>query len=53
MTASLTDLGLSGRQKVRDLWRQKEIGEMTGSFSHQVARHGVFLVRLSPMHSGR
>ena len=26
ITASLTDLGLNGGRKVRDLWRQKEIG---------------------------
>jgi hypothetical protein len=44
---------LSEGQKVRDLWRQKEIGDMTDSFSHEVARHGVFLVRLSPTHSAR
>jgi alpha-galactosidase len=53
MTASLTDLGLSGGQKLRDLWRQKEIGEVTGSFSHEVTRHGVILVRFSPMRIGR
>jgi alpha-galactosidase len=48
ITASLTDLGLSGSQKVRDLWRQNEISDVTGSFSPEVARHGVTLVRLSP-----
>jgi len=53
MAASLADLGLSGSQKVHDLWRQKEAGEMTDSLSHQVARHGVFLVRLSPMRLAR
>ena len=53
ITASLTDLGLSGGQKVRDLWRQKEIGDVTGSFSPDVARHGVILVRLSPLRAGR
>jgi alpha-galactosidase len=53
ITASLTDLGLSNRQKIRDLWRQKEIGELKGSFSPEVARHGVMLVRLSPVRTGR
>jgi alpha-galactosidase len=53
ITASLTDLGLNGSRKVRDLWRQKEIGDMTDSFSHEVARHGVFLVRISPSHPSR
>jgi alpha-galactosidase len=53
IVASLADFGLSGGQKVRDLWRQKEIGGLTDAFSPEVARHGVILVRLSPMHSGR
>jgi alpha-galactosidase len=52
ISVSLTDLGLSEGRKVRDLWRQKEIGDMTDLFSQEVARHGVFLVRLSPLHSG-
>jgi len=53
ITASLTDLGLSRGQKIHDLWRQKEIGELTGSYSPEVARHGVMLVRLSPLGVGR
>jgi alpha-galactosidase len=53
MTANLTDFGLSGSQRARDLWRQKEIGDVTGSFSPEVARHGVILVRLSPMRKAR
>jgi len=53
MTASLTDLGLSGGQKIHDLWRQNDIGQMNASLSSDIARHGVMLVRLSPLHSGR
>ena len=53
ISASLTDLGLSGSQKIRDLWRQKETGELTSSFSAKVAPHGVIMVRLSPMRTGR
>jgi alpha-galactosidase len=41
-----SDLGLAGRHRVRDLWRQKDLGEFEGSFDGIVARHGVVLVRV-------
>ena len=47
ITVSLTDLGLNGNWKARDLWRQKEIGAVPGEFSAEVPRHGVIMVRLS------
>jgi alpha-galactosidase len=55
ITASLTDLGLRGSWKARDLWRQKEMGAVSGEFSAEVPRHGVILVRLSslPARTGR
>jgi alpha-galactosidase len=41
------ELGLEGRYRVRDLWRQKDSGNnATGQYSADVARHGVALVRL-------
>jgi len=45
VTAAWTDLGLTGRQMVRDLWRSKDLGVCDGSFTAYVARHGVVLVR--------
>ncbi len=48
VTANWSDLGLAGKQKVRDLWRQKDLGEFTDSFSASVPRHGVVLVRIWP-----
>ena len=39
---------ISGRQVVRDLWRQKDLGTFDGNFETKVAPHGVVLVRLSP-----
>jgi alpha-galactosidase len=45
-TAKWSDLGVTGRQIVRDLWRQKDLGTFEGEFSAPVARHGVVLVRL-------
>jgi alpha-galactosidase len=41
-----SDLGLTGRHRVRDLWRQRDLGEFEGSFSGTVSRHGVLLVRV-------
>lgn len=48
VTAKWLDLGLTGKQKVRDLWRQKDVGEFASEFSRKVPRHGVVLVRLWP-----
>ncbi len=48
VSASWKDLGLAGPQRVRDLWRQKDLGSFDGSFATEVARHGVVLVRVFP-----
>ncbi|MFN8009212.1 MAG: putative Ig domain-containing protein [Terriglobia bacterium] len=48
VTARWTDLGISGRQTVRDLWRQKNLGSFEKQFQASVPRHGVVLVRLFP-----
>jgi alpha-galactosidase len=39
--------GVSGRQVIRDLWRQSDSGIFEGEFKASVPRHGVLLVRLS------
>lgn len=41
-------LGLTGSRRVRDLWRQRDLGTFTGGFSAKVARHGVVLVKVRP-----
>jgi len=35
--------------RVRDLWRQTDLGEFKDSFEAKVAPHGVVLVRLIPV----
>lgn len=45
VTARWADLGLSGKQIVRDLWRQQDLGAYTGEFKATVPHHGVVLVR--------
>jgi len=48
VTAKWTDLGVTGPQTVRDLWRQKDIGDFNGEFHASVPRHGVVLVKVTP-----
>lgn len=49
VTANWSDLGLHGKQKVRDLWRQKDLGKFSNKFEAAVPRHGVVLVRIWPV----
>jgi alpha-galactosidase len=44
VTVKWADLGLDGKQRVRDLWRQKDLGEVDGQFTIHVARHGAELI---------
>lgn len=46
VTAKLSDLGLSGSQPVRDLWRQKDLNRVQNEFSASVPRHGAVLVKI-------
>jgi alpha-galactosidase len=48
VTAKWADLGISGKQLVRDLWRQQDVGTVDGQFEVKVPRHGVVLVKISP-----
>lgn len=43
-----SELGLSGKQTVRDLWRQQDVGTSSAEFEAPVSRHGVVLVRIRP-----
>ena len=47
VTATWSVIGVCGQQLVRDLWRQRDLGKSRESFSTQVPRHGVVLVRIS------
>jgi alpha-galactosidase len=46
ITALWSDIGLSGAQKVRDLWRQKDLGVFAEQFSISVSPHGVVLIKV-------
>jgi alpha-galactosidase len=47
IVANFSDLGVSGKQIVRDLWRQSDVGEFGSKYEATVAPHGVVLVKLS------
>jgi len=48
ITVRWPELGISGKQIVRDLWRQKDLGEFDEQFNATIARHGVVLIRIRP-----
>jgi len=47
------DLGVNGRQRVRDLWRWKDIGTIADAYTASIGRHGVMLVRMWPAAPGK
>lgn len=46
VTAKLSDLGVTGKQTVRDLWRQQTVGAFANEFHASVPRHGVVLIKV-------
>ena len=42
------DIGLEGKCRVRDLWRQRDMGKFNKKYSATVGRHGVMMIRLFP-----
>jgi alpha-galactosidase len=47
VTVNWSDLGLSGKHLVRDLWRQKDLGAFEEHYAVEVPRHGAAMIRLS------
>jgi alpha-galactosidase len=46
ITARFSDLGLSGEQPVRDLWRRRDLGAFTDGYTVEVPRHGAVMIRV-------
>jgi hypothetical protein len=44
----LAGYGLGGGQRVRDLWRQKDLNDAEDSLEATVRPHGVMLYKLTP-----
>lgn len=47
LSVAWAELGISGRQRVRDVWRQKDLAKYKNEFRADVPRHGVALVKLT------
>jgi alpha-galactosidase len=52
VTARFSDLGLSGTQPVRDLWRRQDLGNFTDQFTIKVPRHGAVMVKIGRSRGG-
>jgi alpha-galactosidase len=46
ITIEWSQLGIKGKHRVRDLWRQKNIGIFDDQFETKVPRHGVYMIQL-------
>jgi len=46
VTVRWSDIGVAGRQAVRDLWLRKDLGVFTGLFSAVVPRHGAVMIKV-------
>jgi alpha-galactosidase len=47
ITLKLSDVGFSAGAKARDIWAAKDLGKLNSSYTANVPRHGVVLLRLS------
>lgn len=48
VVANWSELKLDGKHAVRDLWRQKDLGEFADSFAIDVAPHSAELMKIAP-----
>ncbi|OGU54599.1 MAG: hypothetical protein A2V66_02385 [Ignavibacteria bacterium RBG_13_36_8] len=46
-TLNLNEIGLAGKIKIRDLWRQENLGEYDSFFESAIPSHGVVLIKLT------
>ncbi|MFP5042033.1 putative Ig domain-containing protein [Parasediminibacterium sp. JCM 36343] len=47
ITANWNDLGIEGKQQIRDVWRQKDVTIEAEKFETEVASHGVVLLKIT------
>ena len=46
ITVKWSDLGISGKQAVRDLWLHQDVGSFDDSYSVEVPRHGTVVLKI-------
>jgi len=49
VSVSWQELGVKGRQRTRDVWRQSDLAAAEGRLAAEIAPHGVSFVRLFPI----
>ncbi|MGE5358773.1 MAG: putative Ig domain-containing protein [Bacteroidales bacterium] len=49
VSVTMSELGISKEQRVRDVWRWKDVGKFLDTYGAEVGRHGVALVRMWPV----
>jgi alpha-galactosidase len=47
ITLKLSDIGFSAGAKARDIWAAKDLGKLQSTYTANVPRHGVVLLRIS------
>ncbi len=52
VTAKWADLKLKGRQRVRDLWLHKDVGDANGSYAVTVPAHGAVMLKIGKPRRG-
>jgi hypothetical protein len=48
ITLRWSELGLAGKQSVRDLWQQKDLGSFDETLQQAISKHGALLLLLTP-----
>jgi alpha-galactosidase len=48
ITLKFSEIEMKGKYKLRDLWRQKDLGIFENKFETKVPQHGVMMLRLYP-----
>ncbi len=48
MQIDFSKLGIQGEVTVRDLWRQKDLGNFKNKFQADIPYHGVKFVKVTP-----
>jgi len=52
ITVNWSNIGISGSASVRDLWSHSNVGSFNGSYTANVAGHGVVMLKISTSGSG-
>ena len=53
VTLNWSDVGLTGKQALRDLWAHKDLGVFDAKYSVQVPAHGAVLLRTRPVQNSQ